>query len=167
MRGMEGYKTASEMSAMVRMTRRRLMVALLVAACCALALTGCKSGTITGSQQACKSSGGLFADKTVACTGSVGGVRGEPSLGIIDTDEELDGDYKLDATITVGKGTAKAYVDTAGGRQVGGKVSPGEPLRISAVVGLDGDDEEVSVNLKVPGKEVKDLRYEATLFPQD
>jgi hypothetical protein len=158
--------TASEMSTMVRMTRRRLVVALLVATCCALALTGCKSGTITGSQQACKSSGGLFADKTVACTGSVGGVRGEPSLGIIDTDEELDGNYKLDATITVGKGTAKAYVDTAGG-QAGGKVSPGEPLRISAVVGLDEDDEEVSVNLKVLGKEVKDLRYEATLLPQD
>jgi len=97
----------------------------------------------------------------------VASVRGEPSLDIIDTDEELDGNYKLDATITVGKGTAKAYVDTAGGGQAGGKVSPGEPLRISAVVGLDEDDDEVSVNLKVLGKEVKDLHYEATLFPQD
>jgi hypothetical protein len=159
--------TASELSAMVRKMRRRLVAAILIAACCVLALTGCKSGTITGSEQACKSSGGLLADKTVACTGSVGGVRGEPSLGIIDTDEELDGNYKLDATITVGKGTAKAYVDTAGGGKAGGKASPGEPLRISAVVGLDEDDGEVSVNLKVLGKEVKDLRYEATLFPQD
>ena len=159
--------TASELSAMVRKMRRRLVAAILIAACCALALTGCKSGTITGSEQACKSSGGLFADKTVACTGSVDGVQGEPSLGIIDTDEELDGNYKLDATVTVAKGTAKAYVDTAGGGQAGGKVSPGEPLRISAVVGLDEDDEEVSVNLKTLGKEVKDLRYEATLFPQD
>lgn len=140
---------------------------MLVAGCCALVLAGCKSGTITGSEQACKSSGGLFADKQVACTGSVAGVRGEPSLGIIGTDEELSGTYKLDTTITVGKGMAKAYVSTAGGGQAGGKISPGEPLRISAVVGLDEDDDEVSVNLKVLGKEVRDLRYEATLFPQD
>ena len=146
---------------------RRLMVALLVAGCCALVLTGCTSGTITGSEQACKSAGGLFADKQVACTGSVGGVRGEPSLGIIDTDEDLSGDYRLDATITVGKGTTKAYVNTSGGGQAGGKVSPGEPLRISAGVGLDEDDDEVSFDLKVLGKEVKDLRYEATLFPQN
>jgi hypothetical protein len=164
---MERQMTTSETSAMVRKTRRRLAAAILLAGCCALALTGCKSGTITGSKQACKSTGGFFADKTVACTGSVDGVRGEPSLDIIDTDEELDGNYKLDATITVGKGTAKAYVDTAGGGQAGGKVSPGEPLRISAVVGLDEDDDEVSVNMKVLGKEVKDLHYEATLFPQD
>ena len=146
---------------------RRLMVALLVAGCCALVLTGCTSGTITGSEQACKSAGGLFADKQVACTGSVGGVRGEPSLGIIDTDEDLSGDYRLDATITVGKGAAKAYVSTAEGEQAGEKVSPGEPLRISAAVGLDEGDEEVAVNLKILGKEVKDLRYEATLVPQD
>ncbi|HEX6709468.1 MAG TPA: hypothetical protein VF068_03980 [Rubrobacter sp.] len=128
-----------------------------------LLLAGCKSGTITGSQQACKSTGGLFADKRVACTGTVANVRGEPSLGIIDTDEELSGTYKLDATITVGKGTTK--VSTAEGGQAGGKVSPDEPLRISALVSLDED--EVSVNLKVPGKEVRDLRYEATLLPQD
>ena len=150
---------------MIRKTSRRLVLALLFV-CCALVLAGCKSGTITDSQQACKSSGGLFADKQVACTGSVGSVRGEPSLGIIDTDEELDGNYELDATITVGKGTAKAYVDTVGG-QAGGKVSPGEPLRISAIVGVDSDDEDVSVNLKVLGKVVKDLRYEATLLLQD
>ena len=146
---------------------RRLAVAMLVAICCALVLTGCKSGTITGSQQACKSTGGLFADKQVACTGSVAGVRGEPTLGIIDTDEELSGTYKLDATITVGKGTAKAYVSTAEGEQAGGKVSPDEPLRISAVVEVDEADGEVSVNMKVLGKEVKHLRYEATLLPQD
>jgi hypothetical protein len=146
------------------MTRRRLVVAMLFAGCL---LAGCTSGAITGSEQSCTSTGGLFADKQVACTGSVAGVRGEPSLGIIDTDEELSGTYKLDATITVGKGTAEAYVSTAEGEQAGGKVSPDEPLRISAVVGLDEDDDEVSVNLKVLGKEVKDLRYEATLLPQD
>lgn len=151
---------------MVRETRRLLVLAMLFA-CCALVLAGCKSGTLTGSEQACKSTGGFLADKQVACTGSVAGVRGEPSLGIIDTDEELDGSYRLDATITVGKGTAKAFVSTAGGEKAGGKVSPGEPLRVSAVVEVDSDDEDVSVDLKVLGKEVEDLRYEATLLPQD
>ncbi len=92
---------------------------------------------------------------------------GEPSLGIIDTDQDLSGNYRLDTTITVGRGEAKAYVSTAGGGKVGGKVSPGQPLRIGAVVGIDRDDEEVSVNLKVRGKKVEDLRYEATVLPQD
>jgi hypothetical protein len=146
-----------------RKTRRCLVLALLFACC---VLTGCKSGTLSGSEQACKSTGGFLADKQVACTGSVASVRGEPSLGIIDTDEELDGTYKLDATITVGEGSAKAYVSTDGG-QAGGTVSPGGPLRISAVVEVGSDDEDVSVDLKVLGKEVKDLRYEATLVPQD
>jgi hypothetical protein len=146
------------------MTRRHLVVAMLFAGCL---LAGCTSGTITGSEQSCTSTGGLFADKQVTCTGSVAGARGEPSLGIIDTDEEISGTYKLDATITVGKGTAKAYADTAEGEQAGGKISPDEPLRISAAVGLDDEDDEISVNLKVLGKEVKDLRYEATLLPQD
>jgi hypothetical protein len=82
----------------------------------------------------------------------VGVVRGEPSLGIIDTGGNLSGNYKLDATITTGKGEAKAYVGTAGGGKKGGKVSPGTALRIDAVVGLNQDDEEVSLNLKVPGK---------------
>ncbi len=95
-------------------------------------------------------------------------MRGEPSLGIIDTGEDLSGNYELDATITVGKGEAKAYVGAAGGGKEGGRVSPGQPfLRIGAIVGGDEDDEEVSVNLKVLGKKVEDLRYEATVLPED
>jgi hypothetical protein len=144
-----------------RRTAVRIVALMLCAGCCAFALAGCKSGTITGSEQACKSTGSLFAEKQVACTGSVDSVRGAPSLGIIDTGEELSGSYKLDATITVGKGEAKAYVSTADGKE-GGRVSPGEPLRIGALVGLDEDDEEVAVDLKVLGKGVEDLRYEAT-----
>ena len=142
----------------------RTVFATLFAVC--LTLAGCKSGTISDSEQACKSTGGLFADAEVTCTGSVGTVRGEPSLGIIDTGEDLSGNYELDATITTGKGEAKAYVSTADGGKAGGKVSPGRPLRIGAVVGLSETDDEVSVNLKVLGKEVKDLRYEATVLPQ-
>jgi len=38
---------------------------------------------------------------------------------------------------------------------------------MEAVVALDENDEEVSVNLKVLGKKVEDLRYEATELSQD
>jgi hypothetical protein len=151
--------------------RRTLMIGrvafmTLLATCCVLLLAGCKSGTTTDLEQTCKSEGGLLAGREVTCTGSVGTARGEPSVSVIDADGDLSGNYKLDATITVGKGKAKAYVDTAGGEKVGGKVSPGKPLRISALVDLDSDDEDVSVNLKVLGKEVEDLGYEAAVAPQ-
>jgi len=148
-------------------TVRRAVLASFFTMLCALVLVGCKSGTITSSEQSCKSTGGLFAGRKVTCTGSVTAVKGEPSLGIIDADGDLSGNYKLDATVTVRKGEAKAYVSTADGGKEGGNVSPGEPLRISAVVSLDEEDEEVSVNLKVMGKEARDLRYEATVVPQN
>jgi hypothetical protein len=146
---------------------RVVLVAPILVVVCAFVLAGCKSGTITDSEQTCKSEGGLLAGRKVSCTGSVSAVRGEPSLGIIDTDGDLSGNYKLDATITVGKGEAKAYVSTAGGGKRGGRVSPGEPLRIDGLVGLGDDDEEVSLNLKVLGKEVRDLHYDATVAPQE
>jgi hypothetical protein len=144
--------------------RRPVFVALMVA-CCVLLLSGCKSGTTTDLEQSCKSEGGLLAGRKVTCTGSVGIAKGEPSVEIINTDGDLSGNYKLDATIKVGKGEAKAYVDTADGRKHGGKVSPDKPLHISTVVSIEEDD-EVSVNLKVLGKEVRDLSYEATVDPQ-
>jgi hypothetical protein len=145
--------------------RRPVFVALMVA-CCVLLLSGCKSGTTTDLEQSCKSEGGLLAGRKVTCTGSVGSAKGEPSVEIINTDGDLSGNYKLDATIKVGKGEAKAYVDTADGGKQGGEVSPGKPLHISTVVSIDEDDDEVSVNLKVLGKEVRDLSYEATAAPQ-
>jgi hypothetical protein len=147
-------------------TVRRATLATLLATCCMLLLAGCKSGTTTDLEQSCKSEGGLLAGRKVTCTGHVGTARGEPSVDVIDTDGDLSGNYKLDATIKVGKGETKAYVGTADGEKRGGKVSPGEPLRISAVVSLDEDDDEVSVNLKVLGKEVEDLGYEATVAPR-
>ena len=160
---MNGEKgTRNEITATVR----RATLATLLATCCMLLLSGCKSGTTTDLEQSCKSEGGLLAGRKVTCTGHVGKARGEPSVDVIDTDGDLSGNYKLDATIKVGKGEAKAYVGTADGGRRGGKVSPGEPLSISAVVGLGEDDDEVSVNLKVLGKEVEDLGYEATVAPR-
>jgi predicted small secreted protein len=144
-----------------------VVLAPILVVVCALLLASCKSGTTTGLEQSCKSEGGLLAGRKVTCTGSVGTARGEPSVDIIDADGDLSGNYRLDATIKVGKGEAKAYVNTADGGRQGGKVSPGKPLHIGAVLSIDQDDEEVSVNLKVLGKEVRDLTYEATVAPQD
>ena len=144
----------------------RVVFAPILLVVCALVLAGCKSGTTTDLEQSCKSEGGLLAGRKVTCTGSVGIAKGEPSVDVIDTDGDLSGTYKLYTTIKVGKGEAKAYVGTADSGKSGGKVSPGKPLRISAVVSLDEDDDEVSVNLKVLGKEVEDLGYEATVAPR-
>ena len=129
-------------------------------------LAGCESGTITGQEQTCRSSGGLFAVEEISCTGSVASARGSPHLTIVEADEELDGSYRLDATIAVARGTARANVTTADGEQVGGEVTPEAPLQITAVIEPDGE-EEIDLALKVVGKEVRNLRYEATLVRQD
>lgn len=131
-----------------------------------LALAGCESGTLTNQEQACESSGGLLAEERVSCTGSVGTVSGSPQLAIVDTDGELEGTFKLDATISVGRGVTKAHVTTVDGDRVGGEVSQDKPLRIQANVEVDDEDDEVLAELKVAKKEVTDLRYEAELAPQ-
>jgi len=132
---------------------------------CALVLAGCKSGSTSDIQQSCRSEGGFLSGREITCTGSVGTAKGEPSVAIIDADGDLSGNYRLEATIKVGKGEAEAYIDTPDGGREGGRVSPGKPLRISAVVGLDDQDDEVSVNLKVLGKQIEDLGYQATVTP--
>ena len=143
-----------------------------VAVCVAISLAGC--GTMTGAQQSCESTLGLTAPEKVNCTGSVETVSGSPSLSVIEIDEDLDGAFLLETTITVGRGTAKASVTDVDDETVGGEVSPGEPLEIDAVVypesaaGEDEDSEEVEVQLEIKeGKEVGDLRYEATIVEQD
>lgn len=133
-------------------------------------LAGCSSGSLTNSQQSCQSSGGFLQDKKMSCTGSVGTVTGAPSLSIADVDEEFGGTYKLDATVEVGEGTVRATVANANGDEVGGEVSPGEPLRISETVELSETDEELSLSLKVAGgedAEATDLTYESRLTPQN
>ena len=130
-----------------------------------LVLAGCESGTIVGHDQACESSGGLLTEERATCSGSVDAVRGSPGLAILDTDGNLDGTYRLEASISVGRGSTSAHVTAADGERVGGRVAPGEPLAISADVEVDDDEEEVLVDLKVAGKEARDLRYEAVLAP--
>lgn len=142
---------------------RAALVLSLVAALFALA--GCESGTLVGQEQTCEVSGGLLSEASATCAGRVDAVRGSPQVAIVDTDEELDGTYRLEATLSVGKGETKAHVTAADGDRVGGVVSPGEPFRISTDVQVDDEDEEFAAELKVAGKKVTDLRYEASLTP--
>jgi len=143
-----------------------------VSGCAVLLFAGC--GTMTGAEHSCESNLGIAAAEKVSCTGSVETVSGSPSLSVIEIGEDLDGAYQLEVTIAVGRGMSKAHVTDVDDKQVGGEVSPGEPLEIGAVVypepaaGADEDGEEVEVQLEIEeGKEVEDLRYEATLVEQD
>jgi hypothetical protein len=137
-----------------------------------ISLAGC--GTLSGAEHRCESTLGLVAPEKVSCNGRVETVSGSPSLSVIEIGEDLDGAFSLETTIAVGRGTAEASVTDIDDEVVGGKVSPGEPLQIGAVVypepaaGEGEDTEEVEVQLEVEeGEEVKDLRYEATLVERD
>lgn len=145
-----------------------------VAGCAALSLAGCTSGTLSGTQQRCGSNFGVLEAKKINCSGSVDTVRGSPALGVIESGEELNGAFLLEATISAGRGTAKAHVVDVDDKRVGGEISPEDPLRIVAVVypenvgGADDEEEEVEVQLEVAeGEEVRDLQYEATLVAED
>ena len=144
-----------------------------VACCEALSLVGCTSGTLSGTQQSCESTFGLLDSKKVSCTGSADTVSGSPSLSIIEIGENLNGAFRLETTIMVRRGKAKAHVTDVDDKQVGGEVSPGDPLQIVTEVHPEEvpgseDEEKVEVQLKVAeGKEVSGLRYEATLVAQD
>ena len=161
---------------MERMTTRSKVAQLallgFVVGCAALALVGCTGGTLIGSQHSCSSNFGLLDAQKVTCTRSVQTVRGSPSLGVIEIGEQLDGAFELETTIMVGRGTARAYVTDVDDERVGGEVSPGEPLRLVAViypedVGTE-DEETVDVQLEVAEREeVGGLRYEATLVARD
>ncbi len=144
---------------------RRLAGTVLLAGTLALAISGCASGTVTNEERSCRSVGGLFSEE-ITCTGSVEGASGSPQLGILETDGDFDGTYRLDATIEVGEGTARVQVDTADGETVGGEVSPGEPLTLGGIVEVDEDDEEFTVALETSERGVRNLRYEAELVPQ-
>lgn len=147
------------------------MRSAFVAGCAALALVGCS--TLSGVQQHCDSNFGLLDKKQVNCTGSVETISGSPSLNVIDIGEQVNGAFRLEVDMEVGQGTARAHVIDIDDKQVGGEVSPGEPLQISAVVypeeadQADDEDDEVDVQLEVAkGKEVRNLNYEATLLQQ-
>lgn len=135
--------------------------AALVLALCA-ALLGCEGGTLTNHSQSCTSSG-LFGEETVACSGTAGSVRGSIGFEFGEDDEELDGTYRLTATLSAGKGEAGVYAYDAEGERVSlGRLWAGEPLRVEAVV----EPSSGSVFFVDTGEgEVRDLRYEGRIEP--
>jgi len=134
-----------------------LMISLLA--------TGCL--TLTDHNQSCTSSGGLLGPSEFSCSGTAETVKGEGPL-TFDGEDDADPDYRMDLTASVESGTMDVFASTADGGREGGEVSPGNPVRIQAVV--PSSDEDVSVNLAVKGgeeAEVGGLAYEATFTATD
>lgn len=148
-----------------------LRVALVIG-CMVLTLAGC--ATMSGVQQSCNSNFGVLDAKEVNCSGSVESISGSPSLNVVDIGDRVDGTFRLEVTMEVGQGTARAHVTDINDAQVGGKVAPDEPLHISALVypeesgDAEDDDEGVDVHLQLAeGEEVRNLSYEAILVEQN
>jgi hypothetical protein len=143
------------------MRRRSLRAVLLLASCAAL-LAGCEGGTLTNHSQSCTSTG-LFGEETVTCSGSAGSVRGSVGFEFGGDDEELDGTYRLAATLSVEEGEASVYAYDAEGERVSlGHPSAGEPLSVEAVV----EPSSGSVFFVDTGEgEVRGLRYEGRIEP--
>ncbi|MCA1687625.1 MAG: hypothetical protein LC714_03290 [Actinobacteria bacterium] len=139
------------------------LAALVVALCAALLAAGCEGGTLTNHSQSCTSTG-LFGAETVTCSGTAGSVRGSVGIEFGSGDEELDGPYRLTATLLVGEGEASVYAyDTEGERVSLGRLSAGEQLNVDAVVEPSGGS---SVFFVDTGEgEVRDLKYEGRIEP--
>ncbi len=139
---------------------------LAAATCLAVVLlaTGCLS--LTNHSQSCTSSGGLMGPSEFSCSGTAETVKGEGPLSF-DGEDDDDPDYRMNLSVSVESGTMDVFASTVdggreGGRE-GGEVSPGNPVRIEAVV--PSSDEDVSVNLSVKGgveAEVGGMAYEAS-----
>jgi len=138
-----------------------------VAACVAVVLLagGCLS--LTNHTQSCRSSGGVLSSSEFSCSGTAESVQGEGPLSF-DGEDDSDPDYRMDLTASVESGRMDIYADTVDGDREGGEVSPGNPIRIEAVV--PSSDEDVAVTLSVKGgeeAEVKGLSYEASFTEPD
>ena len=147
---------------------RRLGVrrpAAAVGGAVALLATGCLS--LTDHTQVCESSGGLGGPSEFSCTGTAETVTGEGPLSF-DGEDDSDPDYRMDLTMSVESGRMDVYASAVDGGREGGEVSPGNPIRIGAVV--PSSDEDTSVTLSVKGgeeAEVRGLRYEASFTEAD
>ena len=133
-----------------------------VAVCTAVVLLAGGCLRLTDHTQVCESSGGLGGPSEFSCTGTAETVSGEGPLSF-DGEDDSDPDYRMDLTASVESGTMDVYASTVDGGREGGEVSPGNPIRIQAVV--PSSDEDTSVDLSVKGgeeAEVRGLRYEAT-----
>ncbi len=146
----EGREVISPYRARWRAVATSLTVVLLA--------TGCLS--LTNHSQSCTSSGGLMGPSEFSCSGTAETVKGEGPLSF-DGEDDDDPDYSMDLSVSVEDGTMDVFATTVDGDREGGEVSPGNPVRIEAVV--PSSDEDVSINLAVKGgeeAEVGGLAYE-------
>ena len=137
------------------------------AACVAVVLLAAGCLSLTNHDQSCDSSGGVLSSSEFSCSGTAGTVQGEGPLSF-DGEDDSDPDYRMDLTASVESGRMDVYADTVDGGREGGEVSPGNPIRIEAVV--PSSDEDVSVTLSVKGgeeAEVRNFRYEASFTEAD
>ena len=137
------------------------------AACVAVVLLAAGCLSLTNHNQSCRSSGGVLSSSEFSCTGTAGTVQGEGPLSF-DGEDDSDPDYRMDLTASVESGRMDVYADTVDGGREGGEVSPGNPIRIEAVV--PSSDEDVSIALIVKGGEeaaVGGFRYEANFTEAD
>jgi hypothetical protein len=97
-----------------------------------------------------------------SCSGTAETVKGEGPLSF-DGEDDDDPDYRMEFSVSVESGSMEVFASTVDGGREGGEVSPGNPVRIAAVV--PSSDEDVSVNLAVKGgeeAEVGGLAYETS-----
>jgi len=138
-----------------------------VAACVSVVLLAAGCLSLTNHAQSCRSSGGLLGSSEFSCSGTAGTVQGEGPLSF-DGEDDSDPEYRMDLTASVESGKMDVYADTVDGDREGGEVSPGDPIRIEAVV--PSSDEDVDVTLSVKGgeeAEVGGLSYEANFTEVD
>ena len=92
---------------------------MLVLALCTALLFGCEGRTLSGYSQSCTSTGGLFAGRTVTCSGEAESSSGSAGIEFGDQDdEELFGTYRLSAEISVQSGEARVYSYDADGERL-------------------------------------------------
>ena len=122
--------------------------------------TGCLS--LTNHSQSCTSSGGLLGPSEFSCSGTAETVKGEGPFSF-DGEDDDDPDYRMNLSVSVESGTMDVFASTVDGGREGGEVSPGNPVRIEAVV--PSSDEDVSIDLAVKGgeeAEVGGMAYEGS-----
>jgi hypothetical protein len=144
-----------------------LRKSILVLALCAALLFGCEGGTLSNYSQSCTSTGGLFAERTVTCSGQAETLSGSVGIefGGGEDEEELSGTYRLSAEISVDRGEARIYsYDTDGERLPLGTVSAGTPLRVEGTV-IEPFGESSVFFVDAGEGEVEGLRYEGTIEP--
>lgn len=139
---------------------------MLVLALCAALLFGCEGGTLSNYSQSCTSTGGLFAERTVTCSGQAETLSG--SVGIEfggGEDEELSGTYRLTAEISVESGEARVYsYDADGERLPLGIVSKDAPLRVENTV-IEPFNESSAFFVDAGEGEIGGLKYEGRIEP--